>query len=83
MDWNSQKTFAYDDNGDSWCLTSISNLKNYEGEIAKFLMWLAPYIETDGFLGFTRYEEYDTPTLIYKWESGMIQFFKPQGAPNE
>lgn len=43
-----------------------SNLKNYNSEIEKFLDWLKPYIETDGFLGYTRYEEDDHPTLIYK-----------------
>lgn len=42
-----------------------SNLKNYDSEIEKFMDWLAPYIATNGFLGYKRYEEADDPTLIY------------------
>ena len=42
-----------------------ANLKNYDNEIDKFLHWLTPYIDTEGFIGYTRYEEYDDPTLIY------------------
>ena len=42
-----------------------SNLKNYDSEIEKFMDWLSPYIKTDGFLGYKRYEEDDDPTLIY------------------
>lgn len=41
------------------------NLKNYRDEIQLFLDWLAPYIETRGFIGYTRYEEDEDPTLIY------------------
>ena len=33
--------------------------------LISFLHWLAPYIDTKGFIGYTRYEEYDDPTLIY------------------
>lgn len=51
------------------------NLKNYDEEIEKFMDWLCPYIETEGFLGYKRYEECDTPTLIYK-ENGEI-IYKP------
>lgn len=47
------------------------NLKNYDEEIEKFMDWLCPYIETEGFLGYKRYEEQDDPTLIYK-EHGEI-----------
>lgn len=48
------------------CKVNIrANLKNYDNEIDKFLHWLAPYIDTEGFIGYTRYEEYDDPTLIY------------------
>jgi len=66
-----------------WTLTGCSNLKNYDNEIFKLLEWLAPYIDTNGFLGFKRYEEDYDPTLIYKWENGLIQYFKPEGAPDE
>lgn len=47
------------------------NLKNYDGEIRKFLDWLYPYIKTYGFLGYERYEECEEPTLIYKTDKGI------------
>jgi transcription termination factor NusB len=48
-------------------LTVRSNLKNYDGEIRKFLSWLKPYIndKDHSFLGYFRYEEDDEPNLIY------------------
>ena len=47
-------------------LTGVSNLKNYDGEIRKFMEWLNPYIDTHGYLGWTMYEEDQLPTLIYR-----------------
>ena len=47
------------------------NLKNYDGEIGKFLNWLSPYIKTYGFLGYLRYEEDEDPTLIYNGDKGI------------
>ena len=49
------------------------NLKNYNDEIELFLDWLCPYIMTEGFLGYMRYEEAESPTLIYK-ENGKIVY---------
>ena len=49
------------------------NLKNYCDEIKLFLDWLCPYIKTEGFLGYTRYEEEYNPTLIYK-EKDKIEY---------
>jgi len=49
------------------------NLKNYCDEIKLFLDWLCPYIKTEGFLGYTRYEEKYNPTLIYK-EKDKIEY---------
>ena len=86
FDWTTRMNLDRDDlypEYPKYCLTGCSNLKNYDDEIAKFLLWLAPYIDTNGFLGLTRYEDTDTPTLIYKWENDVIQFFLPEGAPNE
>ena len=54
----------YEDHG-KYYLNIRCNLKNYCGEIKKFLDWLCPYIVTAGFIGYTRYEEFDDPTLIY------------------
>ena len=47
------------------------NLKNYDKEIQKFLDWLYPYMETYGFIGYSRYEECYEPTLIYNTENGI------------
>ena len=57
---------VYYDNETVYFLTVRTNLKNYGSEIEHFLDWLNPYIETRGFLGYTRYEECADPTLIYK-----------------
>ena len=48
------------------------NFKNYDNEIKLFLDWLCPYIKTEGFLGYTRYEENHNPTLIYKEDNKII-----------
>ena len=56
--------FEYDVIGRCWFLTNISNLKNYDSEIEKFLDWISPYIEDTGFFGYMRYEEDDFPTLL-------------------
>ena len=39
--------------------------KTNDLEIEEFLDWLEPYIGTDGFIGYIRYEEWENPTLIY------------------
>lgn len=42
------------------------NLKNYNQEIQHFIDWIKPYLQADegDFLGFYRYEESNTPTLL-------------------
>lgn len=47
------------------------NLKNYDNEIYLFLNFIQPYLSTDGFIGYTRYEEADDPTLIYNTFEGI------------
>ncbi len=51
-----------------WYICSRSDLKNYDDEISKFFDWLQPYAEaTPGdFIGYSLYEEDQTPTLILK-----------------
>ena len=46
------------------------SFKNYEGEIEKFCDWIMPYLDKvpGDFLGFSRYEETQTPDLIYAKE---------------
>lgn len=43
------------------------NLKNYDGEIEKFIDWITPHLKKHegDFLGFYRYEETEQPTLIH------------------
>lgn len=53
------------------------NLKNYDSEIEKFMDFIRPYLETRGFLGYKRYEEYDDPTLIYNNVYKDIIEYKP------
>ena len=47
------------------------DLKDYHDEIKLLLDWLYPYIKTRGFVGYTRYEEDEHPTLIYITDSGV------------
>lgn len=56
---------SFDTISKTWKVNIRANLKNYDSEIEKFLDWLAPYIKTYGFIGYTRYEEFDDPTLVY------------------
>ena len=61
------------DNIPKCCKVNIrANLINGDNEIDKFLHWLAPYIATQGFIGYTRYEEFDDPTLIYIDDGNVI-----------
>jgi len=64
--------FKKDDITGTWFLTVRSNLKNYCSEIEKFCEWISPYSEPQDikddetyFVGYSRYEENDEPTLIY------------------
>lgn len=61
-------SFRFDEIAGAWFLTVTSNIKNYDGEIQKFIDWIMPYVaeSTNDFLGYYRYEENREPTLIYK-----------------
>lgn len=50
------------------------NLKNYDDEVELFLDWLKPYILTEGFLGYSRYEEDQWPTLLFM-ENGELKSY--------
>lgn len=64
---DTHSTLRFDDIGRSYYLCIRCNLKNYDDEIEKFVDWIMPYIDAiDGdFLGFSRYEETEVPTLLY------------------
>lgn len=63
---------------DNWHLSIRSNLKNYDSEIELFLNWLNPYMETVGFIGYMRHEEFDDPWLIYhsSYDDDDIHLYK-------
>lgn len=64
---DTHSTLRYDSVSESYCLCVRCNLKNYKNEIALFTDWIRPYIDKykGEFLGFSRYEESETPELIY------------------
>lgn len=60
--------FKKDEIAKRWQLSVRCNLKNYGGEIEHFLDWIRPYIDKPSageFMGYSRYEESDEPTLLY------------------
>ncbi|MHB1098682.1 MAG: hypothetical protein ACYCZR_03930 [Burkholderiales bacterium] len=67
FDADTINTLRYDDIANQHYLCIRSNLKNYDDKIKKFIDWIMPYLDKyDGeFLGFSRYEESNEPTLIY------------------
>ena len=64
---DTHSTLRFDDAGNCYYLCIRCNLKNYNDEIEKFVSWITPYLEEDigNFLGFSRYEETEQPTLIF------------------
>lgn len=73
FDAQTYSILEYDSVSESYFLCVRSNLKNYDSEIQKFCDWIRPYLnKTDGdFLGFSRYEETGTPTLIYYFNKSI------------
>jgi hypothetical protein len=68
----------YKDGADSYYeLTVVTNLKNYNDEIALFLDWLYPYVQA-GYTrhcGYIRYEENDVPELLYVTRDGFLRLW--------
>ena len=65
FDGRTDSSMERDDIDHKYKLNVRCNLKNYSGEIELFLDFIRPYLVTEGFLGYARYEEFDDPTLIY------------------
>lgn len=65
----SVKKMWFDDICNEWAISSRSNIKNYGGEIEKFLAWIKPYIESGSgsreMYAIVIYEESETPTMYY------------------
>ena len=72
FDGQTDSSLHYDDISSQYYLNVRCNLKNYDGEIEKFMEFIQPYLDTRGFLGYTRYEEFDDPTLIYNSRDGIV-----------
>lgn len=49
-----------------WCVLSVANLKNYDGEIEKFIDWILPYVDAapGEIWAQHRYEESDHATSV-------------------
>lgn len=67
FDADTKSTLRKDEHMGQYYLNIQCNLKNYDGEIGKFLDWIRPYIDAcpGQFLGHSRYEEFQEPTLIF------------------
>lgn len=65
FDGRTDSSMEHDSVDHEYKLNVRCNLKNYDNEIDLFLDFIQPYLETEGFLGYKRYEEDDNPTLIY------------------
>ena len=66
-------SMEYDDVVRNYRLSVRCNLKNYNNEISLFLDFIQPYLNTYGFLGYTRHEGQKDPTLIYNTENERIK----------
>ncbi len=56
-----------------WSLLGKGDIKNYEGEIEEFFSWIMPYVDgrEGDFIGYSRYEESQQPTLVYLTEEDI------------
>ena len=64
----SAQSLTFDDIGRNWSIIGKGDIKNYDEEIQKFFDWIKPWCE-DGFIGYHRYEEQWSPTLVFKGDS--------------
>ena len=53
-----------------------TDFKNYGDEIEHFLDWITPYVDAynNDFLGYSRYEECNNPTLYFFKDNKIISF---------
>lgn len=71
FDYKTTHLLQFDDIAKQWYFNVTSNLKNYDGEIEAFVDWIMPYCDKmpGDFLGYSRYEETETPTLLFVSEN--------------
>lgn len=65
FDGHTDSSMVRDNISGEYELNVRCNLKNYNNEIDEFLDFIRPYLRTEGFMGYMRYEECDDPTLLY------------------
>lgn len=61
----------YDDLAEHYYLTSSSDFKNYDDEVNLFFDFIKDYVE-EGFLGYSLYEEDQTPILYFLKEGNIV-----------
>lgn len=75
----SDSKIRWDSYNEMWQMNIRCNLKNYTNEIEHFLSFIAPYLSTEGFIGYMRYETDATPTLIFRdHQTGKIILRQPE-----
>ena len=57
---------TFDETSGIWSLIGKGDIKNYEGEIEAFFDYIMPWIDDEGFIGYSRYEESWSPKLYFK-----------------
>jgi len=57
----------FDTISNKWSLLGKGDIKNYGNEIEEFFEWIMPYVDgyPGDFIGYSRYEEDQKPTLIF------------------
>lgn len=73
--------WRFDEIPKAYFLTVCTNIKNYSNEWEAFLDFIAPHLQTAGYIGTYRYEEAETPTLLYSRE-GKVHFVEPKEKPH-
>ncbi len=58
---------TFDKIRDAWSLLGKGDIKNYGGEIEAFFEWIKPWVDgiPGDFIGYSRYEEDQVPTLHF------------------
>ena len=67
--------FVFDKISNSWFLTCVFNMKNYDSEIELFLDFIVPQLSyrEKTFIGYKRYEADIDPTLLYVEYGKLIE----------
>jgi hypothetical protein len=72
--------FEYDKISKTYHLTVLTNIKNYDNDIERFMNLIIPFIKAfeDEMLGYVRYEEDKLPTAMI-WNGNEIEYIKCAG----